>query len=121
MNTKKPRNGDGLQRITRHKLISHLIQQAGYAGLLVLASLAIGMSGYHWVARLSWIDAFQNSAMLLGGMGPVDEIPTQGGKVFAGVFALYSGLVFLAITALVLTPVFHYALHRFHWETDRPE
>ena len=116
-----PRTKDSARQPSPRRLISHLTQQAGYAGLLVLASLAIGMSGYHWVARLSWIDAFQNSAMLLGGMGPVDDIPTQGGKVFAGVFALYSGLVFLAITALVLLPVFHYALHRFHWETDRAQ
>ena len=115
------RTKDSARQPSRQRLISHLTQQAGYAGVLVLASLAIGMSGYHWVARLSWIDAFQNSAMLLGGMGPVDDILTQGGKVFAGVFALYSGLVFLAITALVLSPVFHYTLHRFHWETDRAQ
>src|SRR6186997_2603459 len=115
------RTNNSAQEPSPRRLINHLTQQAVYASLLVSASLAIGMSGYHWVARLSWIDAFQNSAMLLGGMGPVDDIPTQGGKVFAGVFALYSGLVFLAITALVLLPVFHYTLHRFHWETDRAQ
>ena len=76
------------------------------------------MLGYHWVARLSWVDAFENSAMLLGGMGPVGEVVNSAGKVFSGVFALYAGLVFLAVTALVLTPVFHHALHRFHWEAE---
>ncbi len=79
------------------------------------------MAGYHWVARLSWVDAFQNSAMLLGGMGPVGEVTTTAGKIFAGFFALYAGLVFLAITALVLLPVFHHALRRFHWEADSEE
>ena len=106
---------------SRRKLIRHLTQQAGYAAGLVVVSLAIGMAGYHWVARLSWLDAFENSAMLLGGMGPVGVVANRAGKIFAGLFALYAGLVFLAVTALVLTPVFHYTLHRFHWEADRPE
>jgi hypothetical protein len=87
----------------------------------VVFSLVIGMIGYHWVAHLPWIDAFQNSAMLLGGMGPVGEVHNTAGKIFAGVFALYAGLVFLAISALVLTPVFHHALHRFHWDVEHPE
>ena len=101
------------------RLVHRLIGQAGYAAALVVASLAIGMAGYHWVARLSWVDAFENSAMLLGGMGPVSEVVTTSGKIFAGLFALYAGLVFLAVTALVLMPVFHYTLHRFHFEAGR--
>lgn len=84
-------------------------------------SLAGGMTGYHVIAGLPWIDSFQTTAMLLGGMGPVGDVTTRAGKIFAGVFALYSGLVFLVITALVLSPVFHYALHRFHWESDRAQ
>jgi hypothetical protein len=97
------------------------MEQAGYATILLAVSLAIGMTGYHGTARLSWVDAFENSAMLLGGMGPVSAVDSQGGKIFAGVFALYAGLVFLAVTALILTPVLHYALHRFHWEADQAE
>jgi hypothetical protein len=97
---------------SRPKLIRHLTQQAGYAAGLVALSLGIGMAGYHWIAGLSWVDAFQNAAMLLGGMGPVGEGTNASGKIFAGLFALYAGLVFLVVTALVLTPVFHYALHR---------
>ena len=116
-----PHDGRRLQPPSRRKLIGHLTQQARYAGGLVVVSLGIGMAGYHWVARLSWVDAFQNSAMLLGGMGPVGEVATSAGKIFAGLFALYAGLVFLAVTALVLTPVFHHALHRFHWEADHRE
>ena len=99
----------------------HLGAQAGYAAALVGASLLMGMAGYHWVAGLAWVDAFQNAAMLLSGMGPVGELATSRGKIFAGLFALYSGLVFLVVTAFVLAPVFHYVLHRFHWEAGRNE
>ena len=88
--------------------------------MLIVGSLAIGMAGYHWVAELGWVDAFENAAMLLGGMGPVGEVKGDRAKIFAGVFALYSGLVFLAVSAFALTPVFHYVLHRFHWEKNRP-
>jgi hypothetical protein len=95
--------------------------QAAYATTLVAFSLLVGMSGYHWIAGYAWIDAFLNASMLLGGMGPVGELRTDGAKLFAGAFALYSGLVFLAVTALGLTPVFHWVLHRFHWEWTREE
>ena len=91
-------------------------RQLLYAGELVLLSLLLGMAGYHWFARFSWVDSFLNSCMLLGGMGPVGDLPTDGAKIFAGAFALYAGLVFLAVTALLLTPVVHRVLHRFHWE-----
>jgi hypothetical protein len=91
-------------------------RQGTYAILLVAVSLLLGMSGYHWIAHYRWIDAFLNACMLLGGMGPIGELPNDAAKIFAGAFALYSGLVFLVITALTLTPVFHWVLHRFHWE-----
>ena len=109
-------------RAPSHRVLAqHLLSQVGYAGIVVAVSLALGMAGFHWIARLSWVDAFENSAMLLGGMGPVGELAKgEGpGKVFSGLFALYAGLVFLVVTALVLTPVLHYVLHRFHWEADR--
>ena len=69
--------------------------------------------------NLSWRDAFVNSAMLLGGMGPVDMPKTDGGKLFAGLYALYAGLVFLVAVAVVLSPVLHRILHKFHWDADR--
>lgn len=106
---------------SRAKFLRSLRQQGGYAVGLILVSLAIGMAGYHWIARLPWVDAFENAAMLLGGMGPVGNVENAAGKIFAGLFALYAGLVFLVVTVLVLTPVFHHALHRFHWESDRAE
>jgi hypothetical protein len=101
--------------------VQHLGRQSAYAAEVVGVSLVIGMVGYHFIAGLFWIDAFQNSAMLLGGMGPVGEVNNDAGKIFAGVFALYAGLVFLAVTALVLTPVFHHALHWFHWEISKSD
>lgn len=99
----------------------HVARQAGYATALVAASVLLGMAGYHWIASYAWIDAFLNACMLLGGMGPVGELPNDGAKLFAGAFALYSGLVFLVVTVLTLTPVFHWVLHRFHWEWSRED
>jgi len=87
------------------------------AQALVAFSLAIGMAGYAYFEGMAWRDAFVNSAMLLGGMGPVDPLKTDGGKVFAGLYALYAGLVFLIVAGVLLAPVFHRILHRFHWET----
>jgi hypothetical protein len=86
------------------------------AGLLLAVSLLLGMIGYHALEHLAWTDAFLNSAMLLGGMGPVDKPVTPDGKLFAGIFALYAGLVFLIAAALVLAPILHRLLHRFHWD-----
>ena len=86
------------------------------AAVLVACSLVVGMWGYEHYEHLGWRDAFLNSAMLLGGMGPVDPPRTDGGKLFAGIYALYAGLVFLAVAGLLLAPVIHRVLHRFHWE-----
>ncbi len=83
---------------------------------LSAGSLGIGIAGYHYLEGLSYLDGFLNAAMLLGGMGPVDLPKTEGGKLFAGLYALYSGLLFLVLTAILLAPVFHRALHRFHLE-----
>jgi len=82
---------------------------------LLLASLAIGMLGYAYFEHLSWLDAFLNSAMLLGGMGPVDVPRTAAGKLFAGLYALYAGLVFIVTAALVFTPMLHRLFHKLHW------
>ena len=82
---------------------------------LVALSLGVGMIGYGYFEHFSMLDGFLNSAMLLGGMGPVNAPVTQGGKVFAGLYALYSGLVFIVTAALVFTPIVHRVLHKFHW------
>lgn len=86
------------------------------AGCLLIVSLAAGMIGYVRLEQMSWTDAFLNSAMLLGGMGPVNPPQTEGGKIFAGVYALYAGLIFIVTAALVFTPILHRVIHRFHWD-----
>ena len=88
----------------------HLVCASG----IVIVSLAIGMLGYHRFAGKAWIDAFLNAAMLLGGMGPVGELDSNAGKLFAGIYALYAGLVLIAVTSLILAPVLHRVLHSVH-------
>ena len=101
------------RRVARHGAIS---------GGIVLGSLSIGAVGYHGYGALPWIDALLNAAMILTGMGPVDAMRTTGGKLFATGYALFSGVAFLTIVAVLLAPVFHRFLHRFHLElADEPE
>ena len=84
------------------------------AALLFAGTLAIGMAGYHWFEGMSWLDAYLNAAMILGGMGPVAGIHSPAGKLFAGSYALFAGMVFLVGVGVGLTPVLHRAFHRFH-------
>ncbi|MCR4416145.1 MAG: hypothetical protein NUV92_00160 [Ignavibacteria bacterium] len=81
-------------------------------------SLLIGMMGYHFFESLNWIDAFINAAMILGGMGPVEIPQTNGGKIFAGFYALYSGIIFLVAIGVIFAPVFHRMFHLFHWKEN---
>jgi hypothetical protein len=83
--------------------------------------LFIGMLGYHASEGFSWIDAFLNASMLLGGMGPVDPVHTAGGKLFAGLYALYCGFAVLAIAGIIFAPIVHRFLHRFHLEHGRKD
>lgn len=96
----------------------HLARNAGIAAIALLVSLAIGMAGYRWLAGLSWIDAFLNASMILGGMGPVDQLQSAGAKVFAGVYAIYCGVVFIATAGLLLAPIGMRILHRFHLDSS---
>ena len=105
--------------ISRRKFAHRLWKHFLIASAIVLVSLLIGMFGYHVLAHFSWLDSFLNASMLLGGMGPVGDIPTSSGKVFAGLYALYSGLLILVTAGVVLTPVLHRILHKFHWAQDR--
>lgn len=93
------------------RLLGHSLVVVG----LVVASLAFGMCGYVAFEHLSWIDAFLNAAMLLGGMGPVDLPQTETGKLFAG---LYAGLLLIVTAALLVSPILHRLLHRFHWNNS---
>ena len=96
-----------------------MLRHFALAALLLAASLVLGMLGYRHYEHLEWHDAFENTCMLLGGMGPVNAPQTPGGKVFAGLYALYAGLVFIVVAALLGAPVFHRLLHKLHWPVDR--
>jgi hypothetical protein len=86
--------------------------------VLVALSLLVGMAGYHGYEGLPWIDAFLNASMILSGMGPLMQPATHGGKLFAGFYALYSGLAVLVIAGVMFGPLVHRFLHRYHLETD---
>jgi hypothetical protein len=93
-------------------MLAHLLAALG----LFVLSLALGMWGYGHFEGLAWRDSFLNSAMLLGGMGPVNDPVTDGGKLFAGAYALFAGLVFIVTAGLLLAPPLHRLLHTFHWD-----
>ena len=99
---------------TRAAFLRRLAKNVAAASALMLVSLGVGMAGYAHFEGLDWCDAFLNASMLLGGMGPVEVPRTQGGKLFAGFFALYSGLVFLVAVGIVAAPLLHRLMHKFH-------
>lgn len=85
---------------------------------LIATSLFAGMCGYHFFEKLSWIDSFANAAMILSGMGPLAQPLTTGGKIFAGIYALYSGLAVVMIAGITFAPIVHRFLHRLHADPD---
>jgi hypothetical protein len=99
-------------RAFRRRIVRH----GGYVAGVLAVSMLVGTAGFHFLAGQPVIDALLNAAMLLGGMGPVGEIQSTPGKLFAAAFALYAGLVFLAAGAIALAPFLHRLLHRFHLE-----
>lgn len=111
--------GDAL--ISRADFAWRLTRSFLVVSFTVGVSLAAGMFGYHACEGLSWMDSFLNASMILGGMGPVDEVRTEAGKLFAGIYALYSGLAFLVLAGLLFAPVAHRILHGFHYEADERE
>ena len=102
----------------RPVFLRRVAAHAGAAVLLLAVSLAIGMWGYSHFEGLAWRDAFLNAAMLLGGMGPVDAMHTDAGKIFAGSYALACGLLFVLVAGVVLAPVLHRVLHALHVDCD---
>ena len=103
--------------LTRHG--HHWEQQLLRAVVVIALSLSLGILGYHLIAGLGWVDAFLNAAMILGGMGPVDPLVTPGAKLFAGGYALFSGLVLVGVAGLLLAPVFHHVLREHGKERAR--
>ena len=107
--------------LSRRDFIGRMLRFTAGAMLIVMMALGAGMLGYHWFEHLSWLDAFLNAAMILGGMGPVNEVQSAAGKLFAGCYALFSGLIFLVAAGLLLTPAVHRLLHHFHVEARTEE
>jgi len=104
--------------LDRSQFVRRLLGHAAAALALLVVSLGLGMAGYVFFEHLSWVDAFLNASMLLGGMGPVNTPQTALGKLFAGLYALYAGLVFIVTAALLFTPVLHRLVHHFHWDDE---
>ena len=103
------------------RLAGHMVSRVSVLVPLGVGTLALGMAIYHWVEGLGWADAFLNAAMLLGGMGPVDPLHTTAGKWLAGCYALLAGVVFLVLAGVMLAPVIHHVLQRFHLEANDDE
>lgn len=99
------------------QFLRRLLNHVGLVAAVVVLSLAIGMAGYMGLARMTWVDAFMNASMLLGGMGPVGELPNDAAKIFAGFYALYAGLVFIVSAGVLLAPIVHRIVHRLHADT----
>jgi len=108
----------GDRPIPARDFVIRLLKTFAVILLFVGLSLIAGMAGYHLIEGMSWVDSFLNASMILGGMGPVDPMKTEAGKIFAGAYALYSGLAFLVMAGLLFGPIAHRVLHRFHYEED---
>jgi hypothetical protein len=102
--------------LPRRQFHARIAAYASVAGVLISCALAAGMIGYHTLGKLGWTDSFLNASMILGGMGPVDTMPTPEAKVFAGCYALLSGMLLLVSVGILLAPLVHRILHRFHIE-----
>jgi len=107
--------------LPRTKFLLRLGRSGLLAALLVGGSLAMGILGYHHFVGLAWIDSLLEASMILGGMGPINPIETTSGKLFASFYALYSGIAFLTTAAVLVAPVLHRFLHRFHIELAEDE
>ena len=103
--------------ISRARFAGRMAAAFGVTLIIIVASLAMGMAGYHFLGGLAWIDALHNSAMILTGMGPVDPMQTTAGKLFATFYALYSGIAFLTAVGIFFAPILHRGLHRFHLDS----
>ncbi len=107
--------------LSRRRFLRRVLRHGAVAGAITGASLGIGIVGYHLAEGFSWLDSFLNASMILTGMGPATPLTSVSGKVFASCYALFSGLVFLAVASIVVAPIAHRVLHRLHLEEERAE
>jgi hypothetical protein len=105
--------------VSRRKFVARMLVALGLWMIVTAGGLAIGIAGYAGFEHMSFVDAFVNAAMILSGMGPVSELKTTAGKIFAGSYAILSGLIIVIATGFILAPIFHRVLHRFHVESRR--
>ncbi|MES2626752.1 MAG: hypothetical protein V4628_15805 [Pseudomonadota bacterium] len=98
------------------KFIRRVFRGAGVLLILLFVSLLVGMTGYHKLESMDWVEAFYNAALIMSGMGPANDLNTTAGKIFASIYSIYSGLFLVAATGLLLMPFFHRVLHTFHHE-----
>ncbi len=102
------------KRLLSRKLFFKRVARNASIGLIIIAiSLIIGMCGYRYFEQMSWVEAYENASMILSGMGPVSDLHTETGKIFAGTYALFSGIVFLIVIAVTFAPIFHRILHKY--------
>jgi hypothetical protein len=99
--------------------IRRLVGSAGIGLALLLVALLIGVCGYHWLDGLDWVDSLLEASMILGGMGPINPLTNTSAKIFASVYALFSGVVFIALMGLLLTPLVHRLMHKFHLKDSK--
>jgi hypothetical protein len=104
--------------LPRKVFYRRLVRHAALGFSVIFFSLGLGMMGYHHFEGMAWIDAFANAAMILSGMGPVATLQTNSGKIFAGCYALFSGIALIAILGIIFAPVVHRFLHKFHLEDE---
>jgi hypothetical protein len=104
--------------LSRQEYYRRLARHAGLGAAIIVVALGLGMVGYHVFEKLPWVDAFVNAAMILSGMGPVATLQTDAGKIFAGSYALFSGLALIAILGIIFAPVVHRSLHKYHLEDE---
>jgi hypothetical protein len=104
--------------VPRTVFLKRLARSVAWGLLFAVFCLGVGMVGYHHFEKLAWVDAFVNAAMILSGMGPLNPLQTFAGKVFAGCYALFSGLAFITISGIILAPVAHRFLHKFHMDLE---
>jgi len=102
------------RKISKRYLHWRVLRAVGIAGLVVVASLGIGVCGYHYIAGFGWVDAVLNASMILTGMGPIGELRNDASKLFASAYAMFSGLILVTANGIILAPVFTLVLHRFH-------